>query len=247
MKAISRAVEVLPQELRTHQAILTFKEWEGVKVVRHLIRALTRHNARVINQYLSGNTVRKLHLGCGYHRITGWLNCDRDPMRDAIIMDVTQRFPFPDNTFDFLYSEHMIEHIPYAGAQVMLKESYRVLKPGGALRIATPDVRFLFQLYREDRSPLEEDYIAWSGAEYLGEKAPHTALGIINNYMRDWGHIFIYDPETLRASLRAAGFVEITPKQVGESDKPALKGLEYTTKMPAAYYHLETFVCEATK
>jgi hypothetical protein len=76
---------------------------------------------------------------------------------------------------------------------------------------------------------------------------PHTALGVINNYVRDWGHIFIYDPDTLRQSLEAAEFAEIAPKEIGESDKPALKELEYTAKIPAAYYSLETFILEATK
>jgi ubiquinone/menaquinone biosynthesis C-methylase UbiE len=65
-------------------------------------------------------------------------------MRDAIIVDVTRRSPFVDNTFDFIYSEHMIEHIPYVGGRAMLEESYRVLKPGGTLRIATPDARFFY-------------------------------------------------------------------------------------------------------
>jgi predicted SAM-dependent methyltransferase len=208
MSAISRVVEALPQELRTHKAILTVKECGGVKVIRRLMRAATWYNPRLIRKYLTTNTIRKLHLGCGYHRIAGWLNCDLDPMRDAIILDVTRRFPFADNTFDFVYSEHMIEHIPDAGGRTMLEESYRVLKPGGTLRIATPDVRFLFRLYREDRSALEEDYVAWSGVEFLGDKVPHTALGVINNYVRDWGHIFIYDPDTLRQSLEAAVFLE---------------------------------------
>jgi hypothetical protein len=118
---------------------------------------------------------------------------------------------------------------------------------GGTLRIATPDVRFLFRLYREDRSALEGEYIAWSSVECLGDKAPHTALGVINNYMRDWGHTFIYDPDTLRQSMEAAGFAKITPKEVGESDNPALGGLEYKARTPTAFYKLETFILEAAK
>jgi predicted SAM-dependent methyltransferase len=247
MDVVSLVVEALPQELRTHKAILTFKEWDSVKLLRRVARAATRRNPRLINKYLTANAVRKLHLGCGYHRMAGWLNCDLDPMRDAIILDVTRPYPFAENTFDFIYCEHMIEHIPYSGGRAMLEESYRVLKPGGRLRIATPDVRFLFRLYRDDRSALEEEYIAWSGAQFLGDKAPHTALGVINNFVRDWGHTFIYDSDTLPQSMEAAGFVEITPMKIGESDKPALKGLENAARMPVGYYELETCVFEATK
>jgi predicted SAM-dependent methyltransferase len=247
MEALSRIVEALPQELRTHKAILKLKEWGSVKLLRRAARAATRHNSRIISKYLTTNAVRKLHLGCGYHRLTGWLNCDLDPMPDAIILDVTHPYPFADKTFDFIYCEHLIEHIPYSGGLEMLKESYRVLKPGGTLRIATPDIRFLFRLYREDRSALEEDYIAWSGAQYLGDDAPPTALGIINNFFRDWGHVFIYDPDTLCALMKTAGFKDMFPAKTGESERPALRNLEYSARMPLGFYNLETFIFEATK
>jgi predicted SAM-dependent methyltransferase len=247
MSTLSRLVEALPPEIRTHKAVLQLKEQRGVKFARRLWRIVTRHNPRVVRRYLSGNAVRKLNLGCGYHRLPGWLNCDFDPMREAILLDAASRFPFLDDTFDFIYSEHMIEHLPYAGGRTMLAECHRVLRPGGVLRIATPDVRFLFRLYRGDRGALEADYIAWSGVHYLGDDAPHTALGVLNNYMRDWGHTFLYDPDALRRSLEAAGFVAIAAKEVGESDEPALRDLEYSARMPAGFYNLETFILQATK
>ena len=69
MSTVSRVVEALPQELRTHKAILTFKQSGGVKCIRRWTRAAIRYNPRLISEYLTANTVRKLHLGCGYHRI----------------------------------------------------------------------------------------------------------------------------------------------------------------------------------
>jgi predicted SAM-dependent methyltransferase len=242
MSGVPRIVERL-----RHKLPQRLTEWGSVRTVRHLTRSVLRHKPRLISKYLTANTVYKLHLGCGYHRISGWLNCDLDPMRDVIILDVTRPLPFTDGTFDFIYCEHMIEHIPYASGRGMLEECRRVLKPGGTLRIATPDVRFLFALYREDRSTLEAEYIAWSSVQFVGDKGPHTALGVINNFMRDWGHVFLYDPDTLRQSMEAAGFLEITPMKVGQSNKQALKGLENTERMPATHYDLETFILEATK
>jgi hypothetical protein len=40
------------------------------------MRIATRHNFQLISKYPKANAVRKLRLGCGYHRIAGWL--DRD-------------------------------------------------------------------------------------------------------------------------------------------------------------------------
>ena len=49
------------------------------------------------------------------------------------------RFDFPENTFDFIYSEHFLEHLFIDEALELLKESRRILKPGGVMRIVTPD------------------------------------------------------------------------------------------------------------
>ena len=46
--------------------------------------------------------------------MNNWLNCDISPLsKDVIFTDVSKRFPFDDNFFDYIYSEHMIEHITF--------------------------------------------------------------------------------------------------------------------------------------
>jgi predicted SAM-dependent methyltransferase len=247
MRIVSQLVEALPKEIQTHKVVSQLKESTAVKLFRRVARIATQHDMRRIHQYIKTNSVRKLHIGCGYHRIAGWLNTDVFPMRDTIILDAARKFPFETDTFDYVYCEHTIEHMPFADGQTMLMECHRVLKPGGTLRMATPDVRFLFNLYREDRSALEEEYIAWSCSNFVGKKAPQNALGVINNFVRDWGHVFIYDPDTLRTSMITAGFQEIVPAKTGESERPALSELENSARMPSGFYELETFIFEATK
>ena len=55
-------------------------------------------------------------------------------------LNVTRRFPFRDATFDCVYSSHMLEHLDPRDANHCLKESRRVLKQGGVLRVAVPDL-----------------------------------------------------------------------------------------------------------
>tara|TARA_B110001452_G_C15111749_1_gene387524 strand:- start:295 stop:732 length:438 start_codon:yes stop_codon:yes gene_type:complete len=50
------------------------------------------------------------------------------------------RLPFADASVLFVYSEHMLEHLPPAAGVSLLRESWRVLAPGGLLRIVTPDL-----------------------------------------------------------------------------------------------------------
>ena len=49
-----------------------------------------------------------------------------------------QHMPFKDNTFDEIYSSHLIEHLPHP--LKFLKECHRVLKPGGTLRLWCPNI-----------------------------------------------------------------------------------------------------------
>jgi len=85
-----------------------------------------------LERYFRNNPVKKLQLGTSNSSIERWLNTDLLPTSNEVVyLDATRRFPFEDNTFDYVYSEHMIEHIEYDSALFMLRECFRVLKPGG--------------------------------------------------------------------------------------------------------------------
>jgi predicted SAM-dependent methyltransferase len=142
----------------------------------------------------------------------------------------------------------MIEHLSYDSGRVMLSECFRVIKPGGRIRVATPDLNFLVQLYLKDDA-VARQYIAWVGQQFLDGQAPHCAASVINNFVRAWGHTFIYDFDTLRASMEAAGFQEVTAQRVNISPDPHLTNLENkrVKPVPSALYELETFVLEGVR
>ena len=104
-----------------------------------------------------------MHIGCGPHCLSGWLNTDINRvLSNVYYLDATRKFPFENETFDFVFSEHLIEHLGFQGAKNMLCEAFRILKPGGVLRIATPDIQFLFELYQHREDPKVKSYLAWS-------------------------------------------------------------------------------------
>ena len=191
----------------------------------------------------------KLHLGCGHHLLDGWVNVDNDPglpNQDGIkIMDVTGDFDFPDNTFDFVFSEHVIEHMTWSQGLNMLRESHRVLRSGGTLRVATPNINFLVELLREpDRN---NDYLEWATKEFLPDAPYVSSCMVVNNFVRDWGHLFIYDGKTLHTSLKAAGFRRAYVQDLSVSQFEELRGLENVGRMPSDYLDRETMVMEAIK
>ena len=224
--------------------------WLYTRCVSYSWRAysfLTGRDRAIVQTYLTRHDVRKLHLGCGLNYLSGWLNTDLFPNEHRVHLNVTKRFPYPDNTFDFIYSEHMIEHLLFAAGRNMLSECFRVLKPNGVMRLVTPDFRFLLNLYLDPDKPLHRDYIEWNSDLFVKDEAPHNALSVINNYVRDWGHQYIYDVPILRKTLSAIGFRDIEERLLGESLHSDLQKLEHESRHPAGFLALESLVLEAKK
>ena len=234
-------------ELRAYWRRMGFP---GVK--RNLYRELLRlsrwlggRNRRKIRNYLSGAGEKKLVLGCGASVLKGWLNSDFEPAGNEVVyLNVTARFPFPDDVFDYVFTEHMIEHISYADGLHMLRECFRVMKPGGRIRISTPNLEFLLDLHRSDKSPLQEEYIRVQAEKW---RVNRQDTHVINYYVREWGHCFIYDEIGLKCAMEKAGFREIERCALHESQWPALANLENESRMEPGFLKLETLTLEGTK
>jgi predicted SAM-dependent methyltransferase len=218
------------------------------KTARSLRRVILQVDKAVVREHFARQPVKKLHLGCGNHIIEGWLNSDYFPYSEHVLqLDVSRRFPFADGSFDRAFSEHMIEHIPHAHGQHMLNECFRVMKPNGKVRITTPDLAFLIALFQDEKTELQKKYIRWT-AEASSTNVPFAMdTYVINNFVRDWGHQFIYDEKALRASLQRAGFQEITRCNLNESSVEEFRNLENETKIPEGFLRLESFTLEGTK
>lgn len=210
-----------------------------------LSRAARGAARRIARRYLAQTPQPKLHVGCGDHVLDGWLNADLRPCSTRVLcMDVTRRFPFPDNVFAYVYSEHVIEHLNFGEGAVMLAECFRVLAPGGKIRIATPDLACLTALHGGGTA-LQERYLAWAS---LSAGLPGSeAAFVINAFVRGYGHRFIYDEPVLRSALERAGFSGAVRRGLNESGDTALRGLANARRMPEGFLELETFTLEAGK
>ena len=67
------------------------------------------------------------------------------------------RLPFPDGSFESVFSEHVIEHVPPHAAVPLLAEMWRLVAPGGTIRVTTPDLKLWAAAYvADDRAFLDE-------------------------------------------------------------------------------------------
>ena len=219
--------------------------------MRRLLRTALRtaQRGKAIERYLEQHEVRKLQLGAAENLRPGWLNTDLHGYGhgdELLYLDVRKRFPLPDASFDFVFSEHMIEHLTYAEGQVCLRECFRVLRPGGTIRTATPSLERLARLY-ESSSDVHRRYMQWA-VDTLDPEVDAALPGVVvNNFFRSWGHRFIYDEQTLGHALTTAGFVDIAECDIGQSGHQELVGLEHHLAEAPELNVYETFVLEARR
>ena len=174
--------------------------------------------ARLARYYLDRNRPTRLHVGCGRVKLQGWINADLDP-RAQLVINIKHRLPFPENDLDRIYSEHVLEHVPVESGLVFLKEAHRILKPGGVVRIAMPDLDDIVDGYTHDWRRF--DWIHWPGHEFIETKAE-----MINIAFRWWGHQYLYNKEELERRLRQSGFSSIVFCNHSDSSYPDLRNLE---------------------
>jgi len=160
---------------------------------------------------LLGSTPLRLHLGCGNVYKPGWVNIDAysiPPCTPDLTLDLRQPMPFPDGTCAEVYSEHFFEHVPYPeGAESNLRESLRVLSPGGRLNIGVPDpIPVLTAFLAGTPSP----YFDYFFNHFSVRRHLNTRMEAVNWLFRQGGeHQFIYDYPSLEKMLLAAGFERV--------------------------------------
>ncbi len=214
-----------------------------------------KYNERIISDYMKENDKPKLQIGCGYNEKAGWLNTDLYPKTERIAkLDAGKQFPFDDNSFDFIFSEHIFEHLTFKESCNFLSESFRVLKPKGVIRIAVPHLDFLFKIYQNPHLEIHKDYIKWNTEKVCKDVAnlfngkEYLPVYMISNFFKDWGHQIIHNYESLKELLLVHNFTNIESKEIGKSEFKDLCNMEqHGTRIPPEFNELETMVIEAQK
>lgn len=87
---------------------------------------------------------------CGHVDHSTWVGVDIDPAYGAIIVNFNVNFtglPLPSNSVGAIYASHVFEHIAIPVFPSVMRECYRVLKPGGWMRVITPNPRVTMEHY----------------------------------------------------------------------------------------------------
>lgn len=168
----------------------------------------------------------RLEIG-GLARRTGWVVTNVNAVTRNF-MDATVEWPLENGSVEYVYSDNVIEHLSLESGRALLAEAFRCLRPGGVIRLITPDLRGHVEKYLAGVAPAGDP-----------EAAVYEQMGLTVEHPLDWVRIpiasfghhegYVYDFETLARELERVGFSSVVRTELGQSSHDALVGLDQRT------------------
>lgn len=185
---------------------------------RHLLSPLPEWFGRMVGLFAYGKSLpfvpagRMLDVGCGgganlrAMQALGWephgvdfsalaVQTCRQSGLDVFHGELSQA-GFPDGAFDLVSAHHVIEHL--ADPRALVREAFRILKPGGMLLLRTPNSAALGR--------------AWLGTDWYANDVPR--------------HLILFSPDNLALLVENAGFERCVIK-TSSTPKTLLNSLDY--------------------
>lgn len=94
-----------------------------------------------------GNFVREHWRVLDFDATSYWFDSEPIFLDFAVDLERQEQWPIDDSEYDLVYSSHTLEHISDEAVTRTLEEMYRVLKPGGWVRINVPDMNYIMEKY----------------------------------------------------------------------------------------------------
>jgi SAM-dependent methyltransferase len=213
----------------------------------------------------------KLHLGCGLNAPVTWLNVDgslnvtlskHKRFRSWLValrllprsmattefpanvrrLNITKRLPFLDGAFDAVYSSHTLEHLYLSQTKLLLRECFRVLRPGGLIRHVVPDLGALCDEYNSTQR------VSWNRPDQppackadrlnlrllMREPTPggRSLAGRINAHLFDFhSHKWMFDEESLVHHMTESGFIDCRRRGYLDSEIPDVGDVELASRV----------------
>lgn len=192
-----------------------------------------------------------VQYGCGLSAPAEWINFDvsptlriqKTPVLGSLLKkqlnttfpdnvrygDIIDGLPVSDNSADGAYCSHTLEHLSLNDLRIALKNTYKILKPGGIFRCVLPDLEWAARRYLRD---LDNGNKAASlqfvgGDTLLGiETRPRGMKAFLSSFFGNSHHLWMWDYASLSTELAAAGFKDIRRAQFNDSDDPLFKLVE---------------------
>ena len=221
------------------------------QVYSFLTLRYTGFNRRQLQSAIRAKKIKRLHVGCGDVLLDGWLNIfyerreaygilKEDKGKLFLNYNLLKSWPVDDDSVQFIAGSHFIEHLDLNHGIRFLKESFRVMKKSGVIRLSCPDMELYARHYVNRNKdffdqPLIREWCTFKNAQTPGE------IFIAKAYDSGGSHQWFYDFESLKHVLELAGFKDVKRLARLEGQVPDLNLIE------PALRELESVYVEARK
>lgn len=134
--------------------------------------------------------MKLLNLGCGQNYHKDWINIDFVSSSDYVIPhNLLRGIPLKNQSVDIVYHSHVLEHFSKNDGLKFMEECWRVLKPGGIIRIAVPDLEVIAKEYLRNLELAVSGNIEgklnyeWIILELLDQMVRNTSGGEMKEYL----------------------------------------------------------------
>ncbi len=212
-----------------------------------------------------------LHIGCNVITPKSWINIDGSwnawfshyPLirkllwrlritdkemaqypwsKNILAHDVNKGLFFPDNSVDGIYASHLLEHLSRSKGRFFVKESYRVYKSGGVIRLVIPDLKSYIKEYILMKKEMPESalpanhFVKRLNTCRWHEREAYPFLLRIYRTLKDFlSQKWMYDRESLISLLQGAGFGDVSEKNFLDSAIPPIADVEREVKEMSVY------------
>jgi predicted SAM-dependent methyltransferase len=192
---------------------------------------------------------RYVQYGCGHSAPTGWINFDssptlrfeRLPLVGRLYTKNSTRFPglvrygdavaglpIESSSCAGVYASHVLEHLSLEDCRSALRETVRILRPGGRFRAVVPDLAIYAKRYLSGvESADSEASHRFMRESYLGtERRATSLLGRVAKVFGHSAHLWMWDIHSLSAAVREAGFSQVRSAELNDSADPTFRSVE---------------------
>lgn len=183
-----------------------------------------------------------VQYGCGLSAPEEWTNFDASPTlriqktpllgfllsknlnahfpKNVKYGDIVKGLPIPDNSCDGIYCSHVLEHLSYEDFTIALKNTYKILRPGGIFRLVMPDFGYMVDSYLANRGKGDrEASITFMKKSGLALKTrPRGVKALLQSAFGNSGHRWLWDTNATIVELEKVGFRDIRKFEFNNSE-----------------------------